>query len=312
MGILIALKGWLFGLFSPLSNSNTTIFFLASLMVILIASIVYLPTIEDLVTRANFGANRKNFSTRMLRQFQAVRPNSNTGFRDKMRENLYRAGRPNDIIETNTDFFIFLRLVLAFALFGFAALWLNVANASPLILLLPLLGYVGPLVLAQMHNRARRKKIMDALPNAMPRLATAFSIDTYLLPMIFSKVAESDIGPLYDELDWAAGQMALAVRDPYEVIRQLDGRNNIIFFGRLADDIERGSGSSEANMRKAAQDYIDEALSEYYADYEKRIGNLPNKVIVSVGIPMIVGIMVVVLGPVGMSLIGQLSHNLGH
>jgi pilus assembly protein TadC len=174
-----------------------------------------------------------------------------------------------------------------------------------------LAGYVLPLVLAQLHNRARRKQILDALPNAMPRLATAFSIDTYLLPMIFSKVAESDIGPLYDELDWAAGQMALAVRDPYEVIAQLDSRNNITFFGRLANDIERGAGSSEANMRKAAQDYIDEALSEYYADYEKRIGNLPNKVIVAVGIPMVIGIMVVVMGPVGMSLIGQLTRTVG-
>jgi pilus assembly protein TadC len=311
MGILVALKGWLFSIFGPLSNSNLTIFFLASLTVILIVSITYLPTIEDLVIRANFGSNRKNFSTRMLRQFQAIRPSSHTTFRDNLRENLYRAGRSNDIIETNSDFFIFLRLVLAFALFGFAGLWLNVAHASPFILLLPFMGYVLPLVLAQLHNRARRKQIMDALPNAMPRLATAFSIDTYLLPMIFSKVAESDIGPLYDELDWAAGQMALAVRDPYEVIRQLDSRNNITFFGRLADDIERGSGSSESNMRKAAQDYIDEALSEYYADYEKRIGNLPNKVIIAVGIPMVIGIMVVVMGPVGMSLIGQLTRTVG-
>ena len=301
------IRQFLIDFFGPLAASQVSIFVLAGLAIAIVLLMAFLPTIEEMVVRASFGSDRNRFSSRMIRSAQTLQPTRESGWRDQMRDQIYRGGHTSDIILTDSDFFIFLRLALAISIGSLAALYVIVTKAPFFFMALPFLGYMGPSFYAGAHNRGRNKQIRTALPIMMPRLATAFDTEPDPRSAV-SKVAKSDVGPLYDELDWAAGRMA-TVGNTYDVLRQLDRRNGIDFFAPLADLAEREAAQSYSRMRIIVRDYINEALNDHYGELDKRLGALPNKVIVTVAIPMMLGIMVTVIGPVILSVIDQLSHS---
>jgi pilus assembly protein TadC len=305
--VLSGLRQFLVNVLGPAAASQITIFVLAGFAIALILALFFMPTLEEVATRANFGVDRTRFSSRMIRQAQSLRPTRENKMRDQLRDNLYRGGRSSDVMETSGDFFIFLRILCAVGFGLVGVLYVLVFGAPIFYLAAAALGYLAPTILANLHNRSRRKAISAALPAAMPRLGTAFDTEPDPRAAI-AKVAKSDTGPLYDELDWAAGRMA-TVGNVYDVLRQLDARNGITFFGPLADTAEREAMNSYPRMRAIVREYINEKLDDHYNDLEKRLGNLPNKVIMAVAIPMMLGILITVMGPILLSLIDQLSHN---
>jgi pilus assembly protein TadC len=306
--ILGGLRSFLIAILGPAATSQISIFVLAGFAIALVLALYFMPTLEEMVARANFGVDRTRLSSRMIRQAQALRPTRENRLRDQIRDNVYRGGRRSDVMETSGDFFLFLRILCAVAFGTVGAFYVLVLNAPIFYLAVALLGYLAPLVYANLHNRSRKRAIEAALANMMPRLATAFDTEPDPRAAI-AKVAKSDEGPLYDELDWAAGRMA-TVGNIYDVLRQLDTRTpGLNFFGPLADTAEREALNSYPRMRAIVRDYINEQLNDHYTELEKRLGSLPNKVIVAVAIPMMVGIMITIMGPLVLSLIDQLSHN---
>jgi Flp pilus assembly protein TadB len=267
-----------------------------------------MPTFEDMISRANFGSDRARFSSRMIRQIQSIRPTRDNKLSDTMRENLYRGGLSTDVMETNGDFFVFLRILCAVCLGAIGVVYVVFLHAGVFFLGLAVLGYLLPAMWATLHNGARKRKLLAALPVALPLLASAIDTEPDIRSAL-AKVAKTEEGPLYDELDWAAGQMAAAIADIYDVLRKLDARNNIIFFGPLADTAEREARQADARMRSVMRDYINEQLGDYYGELDKRLGNLPNKVIMAVALPMMLGVLTVIMGPIVLTLLQQLSHS---
>lgn len=306
MGPLGGLRDWLIHTLSPFAASNVSIIFLAGVMILLVMTMFFLPTVEDMISRANFGGDRRRWTSVMIRQAQALRPTKEKKLSAKVKENLYRGGQSNDIMDVSSDFFRFLRFVCGAIMAGLGVVAVLVLGAPPFFLGLAVVGYLLPGVIATMHNRGRKKKIMASLAQALPRLATAMDMERGLRGAL-AKVAASDKGPLYDELDWAAGQMTLAVRNDFDVLRELDTRNGIAFFGPLADAAEREAQGSDARFRAIVREYINEALNDHYGELDRRLGNLANKVIVIVAIPMMIGVMVTLMGPIVLSLIDTLG-----
>jgi len=305
------IRQFLIDALGPLASSQITIFFLGGVAVALVLALYFMPTFEDMISRANFGSDRTRFSSRMIRQMQSIRPTRDNKLSDTMRENLYRGGLSTDIIETNgdkADFFVFLRILCAVCLGAVGAFYVIFLHAAILFLGLAVMGYLLPAMWATLHNGARKRKLLAALPVALPLLASAIDTEPDIRSAL-AKVAKTETGPLYDELDWAAGQMAAAIADIYDVLRKLDARNNIIFFGPLADTAEREARQADARMRSVMREYINEQLSDYYGELDKRLGNLPNKVIMAVALPMMIGVLTVIMGPIILTLLQQLSHS---
>ena len=307
--ILGGLRSFLIALLGPAAANQISIFILAGFAIAIVLSLYFMPNLEEMAARANFGSDRDRFSSRMIRQAQSLQPTRENRLRDQLRDNVYRGGRSSDIMETNGDFFLFLRILCAVGLGAIGAFYVLVLNAPIFYLALAGLGYLAPLIIANLHNRSRKKLIEASLATAMPRLATAFDTEPDPRAAI-AKAAKSGEGegPLYDELDWAAGRMA-TVGNVYDVLRQLDERNGIDFFAPLANTAEREALNSYPRMRAIVRDYINERLNDHYNDLDKRLGSLPNKVIVVVAVPMMIGILITLMGPVILSLIDQVSHN---
>ncbi len=305
-----AIRKFLIDTLGPLSASQVSIFFLGAIAIGLVLALYFMPTFEEMVSRSNFGADRTRFSSRMIRQMQSLKPTRDNKMADMMRAGLYRGGRSTDIMDTSGDFFVFLRLLCATGVGGAACLYVLLLHQSPLFLVLALMGFFLPQMFATLHNNGRRRKIMAALPLALPRLASAIDTEEDLRAAI-GKVAKSNPegGPLYDELNWAAGRMAAAVSDRWEILRQLDTRNGIVFFRPLADAAERESALQDSRMRKVVREHINEFLKDFYLDMEKRLLNLPNKVIMQVALPMLIGVLSVIMGPVILSLLDQLGKS---
>jgi pilus assembly protein TadC len=167
-------------------------------------------------------------------------------------------------------------------------------------------GYLLPLIYATLHNGSRKRKLLGALPVALPLLSSAIDTEPDLRAAL-AKVAKTEQGPLYEEIDWAAGQMAAAVSDRFAILRKIDERNHINFFGPMADVAQPEERQSDSRMRAVMREYISEWLNDYYGELDKRLGNLPNKVILAVGLPMMLGVLVTIMGPILLTLMDQLS-----
>lgn len=292
----------------PLANSNVSFWAIAIIAVALIALLFFMPTVETALGRTSWGDGRNRLSSRMMRQAQALRPSHGRSFSDKVRENLYRDGQSSAPIDTTSDFFLFAQFVFGSVFLIISFLLVVVSGASPILLFLAVVGYFAPTILATYHNRRRRNAIMKALPKALPRMATQIEMEPDL-KTVFAKVAEADKGPLYDEFEWAAGQMAIAARNVFEVLRELDRRNGLKpFFGPMADDAEREARGSDAKMRAAIRDRIILALNDHYAKIDEKLGTIANRVTVVVAGPLVIGILIAIMGPLILSLLYNVSQ----
>lgn len=295
----------------PLSNSNVSFWAVAIIAIALIALLFFMPTVESAMARTSWGGGRNRLSSRMMRQAQVLRPSGGRTFFTKIRENLYRDGQSSAPVEISSDFFLFVQFVFGtiFLIAGF--LMVVIGGASPLYLIFAVAGYFTPTILASVHNRNRRNAITRALPKALPRLATQIEMEPDL-KAVFAKVAEADKGPLYDEFEWAAGQMAIAARNVFEVLRELDRRNGLKpFFGPMADDAEREARGSDAKMKAAIRERIILALNDHYAKIDEKLGTVANRVTIAVAIPLMIGILIAILGPLILSLLYNVGQSGG-
>jgi pilus assembly protein TadC len=308
-GLLWGLATLLGRLLGPLSTSNVTLVALALIALALLALLFFMPTVETILMRSGFGISGRNrITNRMLRQAQALRPSRERSFSARLRENLYRDGRAGAPIDTGSDFFTFFQLVFGFIFLILGFLLTVVGNGSPFYLALAFAGFFAPWLVATLHNRNRRAAIVAELPRALPRMATQLDMEPDL-KTVFAKVAQSGVGPLYEEFQWAAGQMAIAARSVYDVMRDLDRRNALPpFFGPMADEAEREARGSDAKMKAAIRENIVLALDEHYARAEQRLGSIGNQATVAVALPMLAGVLAAILGPLILQLIGQLSQ----
>jgi uncharacterized protein YejL (UPF0352 family) len=303
MGFLSSLWLAISRALAPLSNSNISFWAVAFIALALIALLFFMPTVESAMARTSWGGGRNRLSSRMVRQAQALRPSRGRNFSDKVRENLYRDGQSSAPVETGSDFFLFTQFVFGSIALIIGFLVVLVGGASPIYLALAVAGYFAPTVLATVHNRNRRNAITKALPKALPRLATQIEMEPDL-KTVFAKVAESDKGPLYDEFEWASGQMAIAARNVFEVLRELDRRNGLKpFFGPMADDAEREARGSDAKMKAAIRERIILALNDHYAKIDEKLGTVANRVTIAVAVPLMIGILISILGPLILSLV---------
>ena len=295
----------------PISTSNITLVALALVALALIALLFFMPTVETMLSRTGLGlAGRNRIGNRMLRQAQNLKPSRERSFSARLRENLYRDGRASAPIDTASDFFTFFQLTFGFIFLLLGFLITVVANGSFIFLLLGLAGFFTPWLFATMHNRSRRAAIIRELPRALPRMATQLDMEPDL-KTVFAKVAQSGTGPLYEELQWAAGQMAIAARSVYDVMRDLDRRNVLPpFFGPMADEAEREARGSDAKMKAAIRETIVQALDDHYAKAEQRLGAIGNQATIAVAVPMLLGVLAAILGPIMLQLVTTLTQSI--
>lgn len=280
--------------FLPLSISNLVVL---SLIVAVIGLVILLFVSPDLDASFNRGARsgQDNVSSRLLRQVRVLRA-SDRGIRGQAAMALYYEGNSSRPIDTSGDFFLLLRVGLGLGI-GVFGLVLAIGTLNPLFLLLGVAGYLLPSFQASRHNKSRRKKIMNQIPQAMQRLQTRIAAGAELRDA-FAKTAARRSGPLYAELIWAARQMAIPGNNQYDVLREIDVRNNMPpFFTPLADQMERAGRRSAKDAREVLLAYIDRILEDEDAKRQAKISSLANKVTVGMVPFLIAGLALALGGP---------------
>ena len=251
----------------------------------------------DLDATFNRGARsgEDDLSSRLLRQLRQLRT-SDRGMRQQATVNLFYEGNSSRPVDTSGDFFLLLRVGTAMGtgLFGFI---LAIAYGSPFFLLLTIIGYLAPSFLAGRHNKSRRKIIVGQIPQAMQRLQTRIAAGADIRDA-FAKAAARRVGPLYAEMIWAARQMAIPGNNQYDVLREIDVRNDLPpFFAPLADQMERASRRSPKDARDVFMAYIDRLLEDEDSKRQAKISSLANKVTAGMVPFLIVGLALALGGP---------------
>lgn len=285
--MLDALINFFDRLFLPLSVSNLVVL---SLIVALLGLVALLFVSPDLDASFNRSARRgqDNLTSRMLRQLRVLRT-SDRGVRDQATLALHYEGNASRPIDTSGDFFLLLRVGLGLGV-GVFGLILAIGFVNPLFLLLGVAGYLLPSFLASRHNRERCESIMAQIPQAMQRLQTRIAAGAELRDA-FAKTSARRSGPLYAELIWAARQMAIPGNNQYDILREIDARNDLPpTFTPLADQMERAGRRSAKDAREALLSYIDRILEDEDAKRQAKINTLDHKVTVGLVPFLIIGV----------------------
>lgn len=284
----------------PLSVSNIVVL---SLIVAIIGLVVLLFISPDLDASLNRGVRSGQDSTtsKLLRQVRTLRTSAR-GVREESKLALFYEGSSSRPINTAGDFFKLVRVAggLGAGVFG---LILGIGSANPLFLLLGVIGYLLPSFVASRYNRGRRKKIMAQVPQAMQRLQTRIAAGAEIREA-FAKAAQRRTGPLYAEMLWAARQMAIPGNNQYDILREIDVRNNLPpLFVPVADQMERASRRSAKDAREVLLAYIDRILEDEDAKRQAKISSLANKVTVGMVPFLIAGLALALGGPFAATLI---------
>lgn len=275
--IINTLDGWKNGLIDAilrLSQSNLSLLVLFAAAIALLGLLYFMPKInlDEMFTARR---DSKRFSEQMI--YQAKRfTSSNLPLRKRLVQFLFREGNASsDIVIDNNQFFLLLRLITSF-LFGlFAGVVVIVFKFDAYFTVLPILGFLLPLLVVGLYNRRRRGKIKAALPKAAVRLRTRISAENRIADA-FLKAAEGQKGPLWDEMRMAARQMTDAL--PYEPMKEIDRRNNIVFFGEVAVQIERAGARNKEEAKNVFAAYMDRKSDENFSLKEEKLGGLVSKV----------------------------------
>lgn len=284
-----------FDMLSRLSTSNLAVVAMLGAIVLLLGLIYVAPNFE-----ASFGRGGKtheaDLRTKLARQFQLLR-SPERGMREQASRQLFRDGRSDAPVLVDSDFFLFVRVALSIAM-GLVGIILSLLLGSPLFLLTTFLGYIAPSFLANRYNKGRRKKIFAELPIALQRIETRIAAGAEIREA-FSKAGGRRTGPLFSELIWASRQMAIPGNNVYEVLHQIDVRNELIppFFTRLAEQIERGNRRSVSEGRDALLAEIEKVLEDEDSKRQAKIAVLPNKIIMGMSPFLIMGLALALAGP---------------
>lgn len=244
---------------APMSASNLVLFLLAVAAGLLLGVILFAPTLEARLARSGRGgANR--LTTRMVRQWKLLRQPGRT-MREAVVANLFVDSDPSSRVIESGDFFDFMRLAISAACFLGGAVLVVGMNGSIVVMLLPALGWFGPLFIARRHNAARTKAIAKALPRVLPKLETRISAGASLREAL-AYVARTIDGPLATEFEWAARQLSLAAQTTAPVLYELDERTGLKVFHALARELERGEATSEDARQKAFLGFAERIRTE--------------------------------------------------
>lgn len=271
---LNALLGQFFGWLRPAAMSNLPIYALFATILVSTTIVYYAPALAATIGRAS-GRDRGKLGERLLRQLRSLR-SEERGVRDQFTRMLRRDGREDGLILTDTDFFLFVRVAAGV---GVAVVGLIFAYllGTPAWAIAALSGYFLPNVLAAQANRRRQRAILRDLPGALRRIQTRVASGSSIRDALF-KVSQKREGPLYAEIYWASGQMSIPGNDQFEVLRELDERNDLSFFAPLADQVERAAKRGRKDGLDAFLGYIERVLEDDESRRSGKISGLPTKV----------------------------------
>lgn len=260
-----------------LSQSDLALIVLAGSAIALLGLLFYMPKIDlDKILAADKGGiDSSAYSQRMIYQVRRM-TSGDQPLRQRLSRGLFRDGNPSaPIVTDNNDFLMLMRLVMGLVFGMIAGVMVILLNADLYFLGLPIAGFLGPILIAGLYNKIRRGKIVKALPLAAIRLRTRVGAEARIVEA-FSKAAENQKGPLWDEMRWAARQMADDL--PFATMKDIDIRNNITFFGPLAGDLERAAKRNKDDMRNVFVNYMDRKLDADFMEKENKLAGLLTKV----------------------------------
>lgn len=290
---LVRLLEPFFGWLRPSAMSNLPVYALFASIVVSTMVVYYAPVLASTIGRAS-GRDRGRVGERLLRQLRALR-SEERGVRDQFTRMLRRDGRSDGVIMTETDFFLFVRVAAGI---GIAVLGLVFAYllGTPAWAIAALSGYFLPNIFAAQANRRRQRLLLRELPGALRRIQTRIASGSDLRDSLF-KVSQKREGPLYAELYWAAGQMSIPGNDQFDVLRELDERNNLSFFAQMADQIERAGKRGRKDATEACLGYIERVLEDDENKRSGRIAGLPTKVTGAMVPFLAISLLVALLAP---------------
>lgn len=258
-----------------MSQSDLALLVLAGCALALLALLFFMPKIDIDKILAGGRGDSSAYSQRMIYQVRRLSAGDEP-LKRRLARGLFRDGDAKaPIVVENNDFLMLMRLVFGLVFGMIAGIMVILLNADTYFLGLPIAGFLLPMLVAGMYNRMRRGKMLAALPKAAVRLRTRVGAEARIVEA-FSKAAENQKGPLWDEMRWASRQMADDL--PFDIMKQIDIRNNITFFGPLAGDLERASKRNKDDMRNVFVGYMDRKLEADFVEKENKLGSLLTKV----------------------------------
>jgi Flp pilus assembly protein TadB len=301
LGFLVDLLSPFFGWLRPAVLSNLPVYGLFATIIVSTALVYYAPALASTIGRAQ-GRDRGRFGERLLRQLRSLR-SEERGVRDQFTRMLRRDGREDGLILTDTDFFLFVRVGAGI---GIAVLGLLFAYllGTPAWAIAALSGYFIPNILAAQANRRRQRSILRDLPGALRRIQTRIASGADIRDALF-KVSQKRQGPLYAELYWAAGQMSIPGNDQFDVLRELDERNDLSFFAPLADQVERAGKRGRNDAVEAFLGYIERVLEDDEGKRSGKIAGLPTKVTAGMVPFLAISLLIAVIAPYAIGFIGS-------
>lgn len=291
--VLYTILSPLEGLLRPLSASNLIIFALLGVILAFAGLAIFTPVIMGYLGIGR-SMEQRTIAERLARQWRIIfGSNDERPLRERIVRQFYRDGRTGAAIDTTTDFFRIFRISTGIAVFVIAGV-MAIVLGLPYLILVGALGYNLPLIIASRRNAGRVRDLIDSIPSALRRIETRIAAGAEIREA-FAKVAAKQRGPLFDELGWAAAQMAIPGNEPYSVMRRIDERNGIIFFAPLADQIERASKRGRRDAVDAFLAYIDKVLEEDETKRQAKISALGNKVMLGM-IPFLIFALILSIG----------------
>lgn len=215
--------------------------------------------------------------------------------RERTRSMLQRGGRTDGEVMLDSDFFLLVRIVVG-AILGLLGLLLMLVTGSYQLAGVSLLGFVAPSFVAMRYNAGRRKRYLEEMPRAMRMLETRIGPGVKIGDA-FRRVAEGRSGPLWSELAWASAQMSIPSANMFEVLRELDARNNVGYWAPLADQLERASRRGQKDVNETFLAAISRLLEDEEARRNASIASLPNKVIFGSLPFLLIALMIGIGGP---------------
>ena len=283
-----------FGWLRPASMSNLPVYALFIAILLSTALVYYAPVLASTVGRASGRSDRGRLVDRLLRQLRSLR-SEERGVRDQFTRMLRRDGREDGVIMVDTDFFLFVRVGSGIAIAVIGLLFAYLVG-TPAWAILALSGYFLPNIVAARSNRARQRALLRELPGALRRIQTRIASGADIRDALF-KVSQKRDEPLYAELYWAAGQMSIPGNDQFDVLRELDERNDLAFFAPLADQVQRAGKRGRNDAVEAFLGYIERVLEDEEGRRSGKIAGLPTKVTAGMVPFLAISLLVAMVAP---------------
>ena len=281
-----------------LSESNMVLIAFGTAIIICLIVLLFIARTEQSLRRGAMIAAKSlpvdEFIHRLVGQIDLLRAPDKSPL-SAFRENIFLDGRSDSTVKIHSDMFLLAQIAISVTLMILVGVIVIVLRLPAFALALAVGGYFLPLAWAMMHNRARRKALLSDLPSALVRIQIRISSDGSFQDALY-KVSNLLTGPIATELAWAAQRMYDPV-DDLDVLREIDERNGIVFFGPMADQLQIARRGSQVRFQEMFAAVAERQMEAEYAEMSDKVAGLRSKVTIVMTPFLLFALMLTIAAP---------------